>query len=171
MTDLTKAGIQTLTTETEQPSVILGNKIARIVESDNTETVLVQWDKSPATPARHLISVDVNELIGSENAGREVLITFIDNDPKQPVITGVMSSVVDKMVQMELASDDDKQASPIITGDDENITITAHHQITLQCGKSSLILKKDGKIIVKGTNILSRASERNKIKGASVEVN
>ena len=164
----TASSVSAMSTE-EQP-IILGNKMARVVKSDRSDVIMVQWDNYPAVPARHLVNVDIKELMGCENIGREVLLSFIDNDPRQPVIIGVMASLIDEIVKMELASDD-KQASPQITRDGENVTIAAHHQITLQCGKSSLILREDGKIIVKGVNILSRASASNKIKGGSVEVN
>jgi hypothetical protein len=37
--------------------------------------------------------------------------------------------------------------------------------------KSTLLMKKDGKVVVKGANVTTRASEANKIKGASVQLN
>jgi uncharacterized protein (DUF2345 family) len=81
-----------------------------------------------------------------------------------------MASLVDDMVQMELARED-KKKTPSVVSDGENVTITADKNITLICGKSSLTLRRDGKIITKGTNILSRATATNKIKGGSVAVN
>jgi hypothetical protein len=47
----------------------------------------------------------------------------------------------------------------------------AKDEIQLRCGKSSVTLRKDGKIEIKGTQIVSRASGVNRIKGASVAIN
>jgi hypothetical protein len=152
-----------------QPAV-LGNKVARLVPSQQPTEIRVQWESYPPTLARHLANIEVQELLGSEQQGREVLISFIDNDPNQPVIIGVLASVVDDMVQMELTSAEKPDMNNVIS-DGESVLISAEKQIVLVCGKSSLMLRKDGKIIAKGTNILSRASASNKVKGGSVEIN
>lgn len=55
--------------------------------------------------------------------------------------------------------------------DGKKIALDAKEEIVLQCGKSSITLKNDGKVVVKGTRIISRASATNKIKGASVRIN
>ena len=57
-----------------------------------------------------------------------------------------------------------KQAEP-------NVLIEASESLTLRCGASSLVMRKDGKVVLKGKRLLSRASQANKIKGASVNIN
>ncbi|MEJ2045830.1 MAG: DUF6484 domain-containing protein [Reinekea sp.] len=156
-------------TGTKEVSVSPGYKIAKLVSTDDSSTVMVQWGSHSPTPARHLSNIDLSELLGTVNSGKEVMITFIDNDVKQPVITGVMASVVGDMVQG--ASEAGNKAVTKVIRDGESIIISANEQITLTCGKSSLILREDGKIVTKGDNILSRASATHKIKGCKVEVN
>lgn len=51
------------------------------------------------------------------------------------------------------------------------IRLTAEEKLELSCGKSSLTLNEDGKIVIKGTNLLSRSSGPNRIIGASVAIN
>lgn len=153
----------------DQP-LLLGNKIARLIPSKKPADIRIQWGNHPPVAARHLVSIDIQELLGSEQQGREVLINFIDNDINQPVIIGVLASVVDDMVKMELASADKPTKANVIS-DGESVLISAEKDIRLVCGKSSLLLRKDGKIIAKGTSILSRASASNKVKGGSVEIN
>jgi len=41
----------------------------------------------------------------------------------------------------------------------------------LRCGKASVVLRKDGRVTVKGTHIVSASTGPHKIKGASVELN
>ncbi len=51
------------------------------------------------------------------------------------------------------------------------VTIDADKGLTLSCGNASITLKRDGKIIVRGTEIVSRASRKNRIRGATVSIN
>jgi hypothetical protein len=53
----------------------------------------------------------------------------------------------------------------------KKILIEADEEIQLKCGKGVITVDKDGKIIVKGTNLLSRSSGPQRIKGASVSIN
>lgn len=47
----------------------------------------------------------------------------------------------------------------------------AKAKIELRCGKSSLTMDREGKVIIKGAQLVSRASGVNKIKGAAVKIN
>jgi hypothetical protein len=51
------------------------------------------------------------------------------------------------------------------------IKINAEEKIELRCGNSALMMSKDGKIVIRGTNVTSRASATQKIKGATVQIN
>jgi hypothetical protein len=51
------------------------------------------------------------------------------------------------------------------------INLEAGEQITLRCGKGSVTLRADGKVIVKGVEIVSTAQRRNRVKGGSVDIN
>ncbi len=152
-----------------------GNKIAKIVQADNPATIMVQWGNNPPQTARYLDTVDVKKIIGKESIGREVVISLIDNDPTQPMIMGVVANPIEEMVNMEITPENTETSqskSPAeIVRDDENITITAKNQITLKCGQGSITIQKDGKIVVKGTNLISRSSGLNRIKGGSVGIN
>ena len=65
-----------------------------------------------------------------------------------------------------------KQKTPNITSiEDEVIRIKADKGLVIECGKSSIILSKDGKLQLKGNELLSRARGMNKIKGAGVNIN
>lgn len=62
---------------------------------------------------------------------------------------------------------------PILTVDSTPtpLEITAEREITLRCGKASITLTREGKIILRGTYISSRSSGVNRIKGGSVQLN
>ena len=57
------------------------------------------------------------------------------------------------------------------SGAQKKLKIDADEELTLQCGKSSITLTRSGKVIVRGTKIVSRASGENKIRGAQISLN
>ena len=55
--------------------------------------------------------------------------------------------------------------------DDQEMVLEARESIVLRCGKSSLTLRQDGRVLLRGVHVVSRASGRNKVKGGSVLIN
>jgi hypothetical protein len=43
--------------------------------------------------------------------------------------------------------------------------------MVLQVGKASITLTKDGRIVIRGADVLTRSSGSNRIKGGSVSIN
>ena len=62
---------------------------------------------------------------------------------------------------------------PLVTAqvDDQRVVLTAEREIVLRCGEASITLTRAGKVLIKGTYVLSRSSGYNKIKGAAVDIN
>jgi uncharacterized protein DUF6484 len=53
----------------------------------------------------------------------------------------------------------------------ERIVIRGEREIELRCGDASILLTRAGKILIRGTYVLSRSRGANKIKGAFVDIN
>lgn len=58
-----------------------------------------------------------------------------------------------------------------ITRDGERMVIEARREVVLRCGKASLTLTADGRVTIRGTELLSRARGANRVQGASVQLN
>jgi hypothetical protein len=58
-----------------------------------------------------------------------------------------------------------------VTVDGRQVTLEGRDEVVLRCGQSSITLTKDGRVVVKGVEIVSRASRTNKIKGGNVNIN
>jgi hypothetical protein len=95
----------------------------------------------------------------SANAGDTVLLVFDGGDPTRPIIVGVVRDRFEKSHPQRL-----KLAA-------KEILVEGTEEVSLRCGESSLILRKDGKAVLKGREVLSRASRTNRIKGATVQLN
>ena len=59
----------------------------------------------------------------------------------------------------------------ITTIEDEVVRIKADKGLVIECGKGTIIITQDGKVQIKGTELLSRARGMNRIKGAGVNIN
>lgn len=117
--------------------------------------------------ARLLRSVDRASLQGDDAAGREVLLVFLEGDPTRPVIVGVLEDPVDAL----LADAPTDPPRVDVSVDGRAVVLDATREITLRCGEASLTLHADGRVVTRGVNIVSQASEQQRIAGAVVRIN
>lgn len=57
------------------------------------------------------------------------------------------------------------------SADEETLVLSARERIVLRCGKSSLTLHANGKIVLRGEYILSEAEDVNRLAGGRIELN
>jgi len=140
---------------------INGVVIGVFLSINDAGELLVAFPGNPletAIPARSTAQLSVDDL------GQEVALLFEGGDPHQPLIIGkIQHAASEKFLQ------DDEQTTAEFDG--EHIVLSAKQAITLKCGKASVTLTKAGKIILRGTYVLSRSSGVNRIKGGSVQIN
>ncbi len=92
----------------------------------------------------------IGQPMSTDDIGCDVCIAFAGNDFDKPIILGKMFSGHSTKPELNLESDS---------------------QITLRCGKASISLKSDGTVAIRGTNVASRASQTNRIRGGNVQIN
>ncbi len=146
----------------ESKKNILGIRIGEIV-SITDENIKIDYPDNPYEPmsARTIIDISI------EDKGRKALLVFENGDPNLPIIIGLLKERISAFMEYIV----DKEETVDIIKDGERIVFDAEKEIELKCGKSSILMKKDGKIVIKGRELISRASEANKIKGAYVNIN
>lgn len=111
--------------------------------------------------ARSVVRIRRSEI--PRGSSLPVLLAFEEQDERRPVILGVIAD--------SLVDDETPQTQIAVTLDSRRLDLSAQQEIVLRCGQGSITLSADGRIVLKGTNLTSRASETNKIKGASVAIN
>ena len=147
-------------------SKITGVCVGLIVSVEKEGQIKIDFPDNPNPPvsARSIISVTLAD------KDREVLLTFDKGDPRFPIIVGFIQNqpVIDeKSETLKL----NRESLEDIVLDGRRITFDAREEIVLRCGDGSVKLRKDGTIIIKGINLVSRAKAANKIKGAAVNIN
>jgi len=102
----------------------------------------------------------------------------------QKKTVGVLSSVpageaqppsaeAEPLVDSARAAAAEPSALPIIEADVDGrrVRLTAQDEIVLQCGKASITLRRNGRVIVRGTYIETHSEGTNRIKGGQVQIN
>ena len=97
--------------------------------------------------------------------GAALALAFDNGDRGAPLILGVVSERLPAGPQAAR----EPAREVIVNG--ETVQVQADKELTLQCGRSSILLRRDGKIVIKGVDVVSRASGANKIKGGLVNIN
>jgi hypothetical protein len=138
----------------------------RVVGLDSRKRVLVTAASSAqAAPARLLTTVRAEDLFDAGGVGREVLVVFDAGRQDRPIIIGVLQGENDEALPATPTGRNSTQ-SP-----EERLLIEAVTELVLKCGAGSITLRRDGKIVLRGTHLLSRASGPIRIKGGHVEIN
>jgi hypothetical protein len=53
----------------------------------------------------------------------------------------------------------------------KRITLEGHDEVVLRCGEASVTLRRNGRLVLRGTYVESRSKGTNRIKGGSVLIN
>jgi hypothetical protein len=130
----------------EAASAALAGRVVRIEANGD---VLVDFRGNERGPIRARVAT--NETL--EGKDEPVLLLFENGDRGLPIVAGVLR-------------DGARRRAP-----KRELMFEAAEEITIACGKSSITLRRDGRVVIKGTELVSRASGTNKIRGGAVRIN
>lgn len=107
----------------------------------------------------------------SQLVGRDVLLNVTGRNRADVILVGLVRDTLwpegSKAVPTDLA----EKEKISIKSDGRTVTIGGEREIVMTCGKSTISLKRDGTILIKGMKVTTRAAGSNRIKGASVNIN
>ena len=102
--------------------------------------------------------------------GDHVLFT-VNELSGEAFVLGLIESYVSKADRIAAALTQSGRTPSTTTVEDEVVRIKAGKGLVIECGKGTIIITEDGRIQIKGTDLLSRARGMNKIKGAGIALN
>lgn len=151
---------------------IEGVRVGRIVNVDESGQVFVDFPGNTQGPvaARFTNSINLKMLRHAASANREVLLAFENNDPELPIIIDTLHSLIAEMTESPTIALATGRPDDVMI-DGKRVTFDAKEEIVLRCGKASIILRSDGKVVIKGAYLLSRSRGMNKIRGGAVHIN
>lgn len=126
--------------------------VGDLIEITNEGHVLVSYPGNSRGPLR------ARTIVESLAIGCKVLLLFEDGDCSRPIVLGLVLDQVQspgRTVHIKANA----------------ITLEATEHITLKCGQSKLEALENGKLKLKGKDIVSRAARSNRIQGSTVKMN
>jgi len=158
--ELVLAAHEARSQETPLPPFVDGVVVARVVSVD-AGVVRVAYPGAPEGGAAARVMTRVTEA----DVGRDAALLFEGGQSDKPIVMGLLfegnaarPAVVER-----------KGARASVDG--ERVVLSAEREIVLECGEASITLTRAGKILIKGTYVLTRSSGTNRIQGGSVEIN
>ena len=153
------------------PACIDGIRIGKVAGTDASGQVLIDYPGNVQghLPAR-LTSSAKEKLRQGSPVGRDVLLAFENNDPGCPVIIDTLYSLLDEITEQS-GNLLEVQKPEEVTVDRKRLVFDAEEEIVLRCGEASITLTSAGKVLIKGSYLISRSSGANRIKGGSVQIN
>jgi hypothetical protein len=141
------------------PSGIVTGTLIGFREDGSTPLVLYPGQPGPAALAAACV-VDLHGV----HIGRQVALMFERGDPRRPIVMGVLRGPH----AWPLA---EQPGHVEVDADGERLTVTAREQLVLRCGKASITLTRDGKVLIEGAYVSSRSAGVLRLKGGAVQIN
>jgi hypothetical protein len=145
---------------------VRGHRIGRLVGVCETGWLV---ECSPgATPlaARTTLTLDASAMREAADSQREALVVFESESAERPIVVGLLAAPTPRGEPKAPAS------APIhATLDGRQVTLEAQDEIVLRCGQASITLRRNGRVVIRGTYVETRAQGVNRIKGGSVQIN
>jgi hypothetical protein len=114
--------------------------------------VAFEWNGREINDAAIAVAGSLGQV---SDLGAIVCLSFDRGDIHRPIVLGKIITSPEQSAPSAPAS----------------VRIEDSKEIVLKCGKASLQLKADGSVAIRGTNLVSRASHTNRIRGGNVQIN
>jgi len=165
---------------TEQPTLLppmpeTGARIGQIVAVDAAGllTVAVAPTQEKQT-AKLAVAADAERVRLAIESRQPVVLAFENGDTNRPIVIGFVEPPLVMRSDSELAAVGNAvTSSPVIEADVDGrrVRVTAQDEIVLECGAASITLRRNGRVVIRGTHVESQSEGTNRIKGGQVRIN
>ncbi|HRI66158.1 MAG TPA: DUF6484 domain-containing protein [Polyangium sp.] len=149
------------TAEEPLPKTVDGVVIARVASVEASGIVRVTY---PGTSNDGVLA-RVMSRVTTDDVGRDAALLFEGGDRDKPILMGLLFQ---GQTSAATAATPTEQHATV---DGQRVVLSAEREIVLECGEASITLTRAGKILIKGTYVLTRSSGTNRIQGGSVQIN
>jgi hypothetical protein len=145
----------------EMRGAVVGRVVGRLPEGFS-----VDFPGNPHGPTVSRSTVSLRAVARACEAGRtpEVMLVFEAERSDRPVIVGLIAS--EDEAKAELEEEGPREA--LVDG--RRVVLDAKDEIVLKCGKALIVMRRNGRIVVRGTHIETDSAGVNRIKGGSVQL-
>jgi len=152
-------------------------KVGYFAPGSKPGAVAVDFDGNTAGPlsARSIVALDEATIRDALMSRQPVVLLFENNSPRLPIIVGLVppdpgAVLLGTLLHAPAAAP--APVRPIETRvDGKRVVLEGDQEVVLRCGDASITLRRDGKIVVRGTYVETTATGLNRIRGGSVKIN
>lgn len=139
---------------------VIGPVIGWLVAHDE-HGLSVDFPGSPAGPvvAQAMRSLDLGDVATAIAERTPVLLTFELGRADRPIVLGLLHAAAPQPVPA------------VAHVDGKRVVLSAEDEIVLQCGRASITLRRNGRVVIRGVEVETRASGVNRIRGGTVAIN
>lgn len=138
------------------PAVCIGHVVG--FDAEHGPAVDFPGNQGGPTAARLLVALDAEALAAAAAGRRACALLFERGDVRLPLIVGLV----------EPGPAAPSRAARV---DGKKVVLTGEEEVELRCGEASISLKKNGRLVIRGAYVETRAKGTNRIKGGSVQIN
>lgn len=162
----------TLPHETESTR-LYGSRVGWVVGFEPTRGLLVDFEGNPHGPLPALSTVPLEaQAVRQAVASRQrAVLLFEEGDPRRPLLVGLVHPVSPTPLLDALLEPAAESTAHTATVDGQRVVIEGKDEVVLVCGEASITLRRNGRVLIKGVQLETSASGRNRIRGGSVEIN
>jgi hypothetical protein len=155
----------------ESEARIEGPRVGRVVGCARGE-VRVDFEGNRRGPLACRVSAAIEEAAIEEAAreGQDALLLFEGGDPAHPVLVALLRSAT-PLIDAVLAGPLPAARQKVARVDGRRVELEGREEVVLRCGKASLTLRADGRVVLRGVNVVTQADAVQKIRGGKVEIN
>ncbi|PRP96565.1 hypothetical protein ENSA5_36410 [Enhygromyxa salina] len=144
----------------ERCAIADGLMLATIVASDGARVEL----SYPGMPGPATVEVSTTLALTADDVGVTVVVGFLDGRRERPIVLG-------RLREPHRAVEAKLRPGHRVVADGERVYVEADKQLVLSCGEASITLQADGRVLVRGTYVETRAKGVNRIRGGAVAIN
>ncbi len=124
----------------------------------------------PVVPARLAVGATREQIEAAIAQRQHVVVVFEGGDRTKPIVIGLIAPIAP---EAPVAQTEEPQQPPVIEADvdGKRVRVTAQDEIVLQCGGASITLRRNGRVVVRGTYVETHSDGTNRIKGGQVQIN
>jgi hypothetical protein len=123
---------------------------------------------SGAVPARLAVPAARERIERAIAGSQPAVVVFEHGDERRPIIIGFVEPIPSRE-----PAESDPSDLPVIEADVDGrrVKVVAKDEIVLQCGAASITLRRNGRVVVRGTYVETHSDGTNRIKGGQVQIN
>jgi hypothetical protein len=146
-------------------------RIATIAALEPDGTPLVDLgERGAVVPARLAVRATRERMELAIAGHHQVVVLFEGGDRLRPLVVGFIETV-DPLPEPAAPAPDARIPIVEVDADGRRLVVTAQDELVLQCGQASITLRRNGRVIVRGTYVETHSEGTNRIRGGQVQIN